>query len=101
MSGRTIGEYVENKSHIARSDNKEAHLTAASIFDQLWEASQEGIRRKPKKGMPKDEQIKWAHERYTIMKMKKAFYRVKMAAFEYKTDINSNMIYYIKAQKMR
>lgn len=71
------------------------------MIDQLWEASQEGIRRKPKKDTPKDEQIKWVHERYAIMKMKKAFYRVKMIAFEYKTDINSNMIYDIKAQKMR
>lgn len=48
-----------------------------------------------------DAQIKWVHERYAIMKMNKAFYRVKMTAFEYKTDRNSNMIYDIKAQKMR
>lgn|GEM_PF-1942632 len=101
VSHRTIKECVENNTHIRQSANKEAHFTAASLLDQLWESSKDGIRRKPKKDTPKDEQIKWVHERYAIIKMKKAFYRVKLTAFEYKTDTNSNMIYDIKAQKMR
>lgn len=99
VSGRTIKESVENDSHIAKSENMEAHLTAASMFDQLWEASQDGIRRKPKKNTPKDKQIKWVHERYAIMKIRKAFYRVKMVAFEYEKRNNDNLLYDIKVTK--
>lgn len=99
VSGRTIKESIENDSHIAKSENMEAHLTAVSMFDQLWESSQEGMRRKPKKGTPKDEQIKWVHERYAVMKIKKSFYRVKMTAFEYKNSNNDNLLYDVKVTK--
>ena len=77
----------------------EAHLTAASMFDRLWEASKEGIRRKPKKDTHKDKQIRWVHERHAIMKMKNVFYRVKMTAFEYKKSNNDNLLYDIKVTK--
>lgn len=99
VSGRTIKESVENDSHIAKSENMEAHLTAASLFDRLWESSQNGIRRKPKKNKPKDKQIKWVHERYALMKLKKSLYRVKMTAFEYKKSNNDNLLYDIKVIK--
>lgn len=99
VSGRTIKESIENDSHIEKSENMEAHLTAASMFDRLWEASKEGIRRKPKKDTHKDKQIRWVHERHAIMKMKNVFYRVKMTAFEYKKSNNDNLLYDIKVTK--
>ncbi len=101
VSKLTIKECVENNSHIQLSENIESHLSAVSIIDQLWESSHEGIRRKPKKDTPKDEQIKWVHERYAIMKMKKSFYRVRMTAFEYKDKSADNLIYDINTTKMR
>lgn len=101
VSTRTIKESIFNEAHIARSDNREAHLTAASVVDQLWATSQEGIRRKPKKGDGKDMKIKWVHERYSTLKIGKEWYKVKMTAFEYKHKNLDSLIYDIKAQKMR
>lgn len=100
VSGRTINECVENQAHIARSDCKEVHLSAAAVIDKLWEATQEGIRRKPKKKTPKDKQIQWVHERYAVMKMKKAYYRVKITAFEYRNKQEAPLLYDIMATKM-
>lgn len=51
VSRKTIS--AQNDYHIKRSDSKEAHYTAASVIDQLWQSAQEGIRRKPKKRHPK------------------------------------------------
>lgn len=101
VSNRTIKESVENEYHIKRSDNKEAHYTAASVIDKLWETSQEGIRRKPKKDTPKDDEIKWVHERYATLKIHNQKYRVKITAFEYKKRNYDNLLYDIKVQKKR
>ena len=99
VSRQTISESAQNEYHIKRSDNKEAHYSAASVIDQLWQAAQEGIRRKPKKDTPKDREIKWVHERYATLKINKQKYKVKMTAFEYEKEQYDNLLYDIMVSK--
>ena len=99
ISKKTINETVKNERHIKRSSNKTAHYSASAIIDKLWEASDEGIQRKPKKGDGKDKQIRYVHERYAKMRINNETYTVKITAFEYKNNSENNMLYDIKAQK--
>ncbi|MDO4752405.1 MAG: hypothetical protein Q4A24_09910 [Akkermansia sp.] len=99
ISKKTINETVKNERHIKRSSNKTAHYSASAIIDKLWEASDKGIRRKPKKGDGKDKQIRYVHERYAKMRINNETYTVKITAFEYKSKALSPMLYDINVTR--
>lgn len=99
ISKKTINETVKNERHIKRSSNKTAHYSASAIIDKLWEASDKGIQRKPKKGDGKDKQIRYVHERYAKMRINNETYTVKITAFEYKRKEVTPMLYDINVTK--
>lgn len=98
-SGKTIEESILNDRHVKRSANATAHYSAAAIIDKLWEASDEGIQRNPKKGDGKDKQIRYVHERYAKMRINNESYTVKITAFEYKNKLLSPLLYDIRVSK--